>query len=147
MELVFQKINFLLASARTFFAKADEAMLTEKMAVDKWSRKEILGHLIDSAINNIQRFTEIQDSTKPYQIRTYNQDELVRANNYQHKSTVELFGLWEQLNLQVLHIIRSQTKESLRYALILPNGETKDLNFLIRDYVDHLEHHLNQIYH
>lgn len=147
MELVIQKISFLLSSAKTFFGKADEGMLTEKISDDNWSRKEILGHLIDSAINNIQRFTEIQNAEKPYPIRRYHQDELVKANDYQNRNTEDLFKLWQQLNLQVLHIIKNQSKETLNYPLILPNGETKDLNFLIRDYVEHLEHHLDQIYH
>ncbi len=64
-----------------------------KIADMKWSKKEILGHLIDSGINNLQRFTEIQFLEKPYKIRPYNQDELVKANNYQNKNSQELFEL------------------------------------------------------
>lgn len=147
MDLVIQKIQFLLQSAEAFFERADESMILEKPAADKWSRKEILGHLIDSAINNIQRFTEIRNAEQPYQIRRYPQDELVQANDYQHKDTIELFRLWYNLNLHVIFLIGKQTRETLKYELLLPNGEVKDLNFLIRDYVEHLEHHLDQIYH
>lgn len=111
----------------------------------KWSKKEILGHLIDSAINNIQRFTEIQTFEKPYKIRTYNPDELVKSNYYQNKNNQELFDLWMNLNLHILHIVKNQTNEILTYKLILPNGELSDLQFLIEDYFDHLYHHLNQI--
>jgi len=110
-----------------------------------WSKKEIIGHLIDSALNNIQRFTEIQYSEKPYQIRKYNQDALVKVNNYHNKDILDLFQLWFQLNKQISFIIQNQTQKTLEYALILPDGQTKNLRFLIIDYVDHLEHHLNQI--
>ena len=69
-----------MSSAKVYFEKTDAAILEEKPESGKWSKKEILGHLIDSAINNIQRFTEIQNSEKPYVIKTYNSDALVNAN-------------------------------------------------------------------
>jgi len=146
MELVLQKMKFLMSSAKVYFEKADLADLEAKPAAGKWSKKEILGHLIDSAINNIQRFTEIQNHAKPYQIRSYNPDELVLANDYQNKDIGELFALWYNLNLHIRFIIGHQTEATQKYALILPNGETKDFKFLINDYADHLEHHLDQIY-
>lgn len=116
-----------------------------KPSENKWSKKEILGHLIDSAINNIQRFTEIQTFEKPYKIRTYNPDDLVKFNDYQNKNNQELLSLWMNLNLHILHIVKNQTNETLTYKLILPNGELSDLQLLIEDYFDHLYHHLNQI--
>jgi len=116
-----------------------------KPAENKWSKKEILGHLIDSAINNIQRFTEIQYFEKPYQIRQYNPDELVKANDYQNKNNQELYDLWINLNKHISHIAKNQTPETLQYQLILPNGELSDLEFLINDYFDHFYYHINQI--
>ena len=116
-----------------------------KSSEDKWSKKEILGHLIDSAINNIQRFTEIQYSEKPYKIRTYNQNELVKWNDYQNKNNQDLYNLWLQLNIHILHLVRNQTTETLQYQLVLLNGEISNLQFLIQDYFDHFYHHLNQI--
>jgi len=116
-----------------------------KIDVNKWSKKEILGHLIDSAINNIQRFTEIQTFEKPYKIRSYNPDDLVKSNDYQNKNNQELLDLWINLNLHILHIAKNQTNETLKYQLVLPNGKLSDLQYLIEDYFDHLYHHLNQI--
>ncbi|MFE3867740.1 DinB family protein [Flavobacterium sp. LS2P90] len=110
-----------------------------------WSKKEILGHLIDSALNNIQRFTEIQYSEKPYQVRKYNPDELVKANNYKYKDNGDLFQLWLHLNKQISFIMHNQTQTALQYSIILPDGQPKDLRFLLIDYIEHLEHHLNQI--
>ncbi|WP_222983075.1 DinB family protein [Flagellimonas meishanensis] len=111
----------------------------------KWSKQEILGHLIDSAINNIQRFTEIQFEHLPYYIRDYNQRELVKANDYQNSETSELVQLWMSLNGRIKSLMRQQTEKTLGYPIVLSNGTIADLRFLMQDYVTHLEHHLNQI--
>src|SRR5438105_4052486 len=67
----------------------------------KWSRKEQLGHLLDSAQNNIRRFIEAQYQQQAPTI-VYNQDEWVRLNNYQSWSVDELISLWILLNRQIL---------------------------------------------
>lgn len=116
-----------------------------KIDVNKWSKKEILGHLIDSAINNLQRFTEIQYYEKPYKIRPYNQDALVKYNDYQNKNNQNLFDLWLHLNRHILEIIKNKTDKTLAYQLILPNGTLTNLQFLIEDYIEHLFYHVSQI--
>ena len=116
-----------------------------KTNVTKWSKKEILGHLIDSAINNLQRFTEIQYSEKPYKIRPYNQDSLVKYNDYQNKNNQDLFDLWLHLNRHILEIIKKLNDNTLEYQLILPNGKLTNLQFLIEDYIEHLFYHISQI--
>lgn len=128
--------NLVLQSITDFDVKID---------VNKWSKKEILGHLIDSAINNLQRFTEIQYSEKPYKIRPYNQDALVKYNDYQNKNNQDLFDLWLHLNRHILEITKNQTDKTLEYQLILPNGTLTNLQFLIEDYIDHLFYHVSQI--
>lgn len=117
----------------------------QKFSESKWSKKEILGHLIDSAIYNLQRFTEIQHSELPFTIKTYKQDELVLINDYQNKNKQELFSLWLQLNKHVLHITKRLTTETLDFQIILANGEVSNLRLLIEDYFNHLHHHLHQI--
>jgi len=86
-------LHHLLISGRNYISATSENTLALKHNPDKWSRKEILGHLIDSAINNLQRFTVIQYEIKPFQIHSYNQDELVRANLYQTADTKDLLEL------------------------------------------------------
>ena len=63
------------------------------------------------------------------------------------KIVIDAYIVWVLVFFLVKFLVSKQTPQTLAYPLILPNGETKDLNFLICDYVDHLEHHLNQIYH
>lgn len=116
-----------------------------KISESKWSKKEILGHLIDSALNNIQRFTEIQYSKKPYIIKSYEQNELVKYNDYQTKNNQDLYNLWLQLNKHILHLVKKQTSETLDYKIVLSNGVSTNLQFLIEDYFEHFYHHLQQI--
>src|SRR6202012_2728922 len=72
--------------------------LLERPAPDKWSRKEILGHLVDSAIYNLTRFTRTPGSPSPYVLQSYPQVELVRINHYQEVPIGHLLTLWEGLN-------------------------------------------------
>lgn len=116
-----------------------------KSSETKWSKKEILGHLIDSALNNLQRFTEIQYAEKPYPVRPYNQDELVKANHYQERESAELLALWSGLNKQIAFIMQHQTEETFAFSLLLPDKTVSDLRFLMTDYIHHLQHHLIEI--
>ena len=79
------KIEQLLEKSLNYLTQSPESEISKKVAVEKWSKKEILGYLIDSGIYNLQRFTEVQYKKKPYRIDHYNQDELVKANDYQKR--------------------------------------------------------------
>ena len=109
------------------------------------SKKEILGHLVDSAIHNLQRFNEIVFQEKPYTVRPYEQDNLVAANGYQERDLGEVIGLWLALNRQIDYIMNKQNPQTLRHPVITPEGQLKDLQWLMDDYVVHLRHHLSQI--
>ena len=139
------KLEELLKRGLEYFAKSSEPELSRKASPEKWSKKEILGHLIDSGINNLQRFTEIQFESKPYRIRKYNQDELVKANNYQDSETKEIIAFWSSINNRILYLIKTQTDTTLNYKIELEEGNISDLRFLMTDYVEHLEYHLKQI--
>lgn len=145
MENEIKRLKQDLELVEKLFSTNSIINFEEKSTPLVWSKKEILGHLIDSALNNLKRFTEIQFSEKPYIVRSYNPDALVIANNYQNKDKDVLFQLWLQLNKQLVFIIQNLSADTLKLQLILPNQETKDLKFLISDYIDHLEHHLNQL--
>jgi hypothetical protein len=139
------KLEQLLKRGLEFISQSSESEMNRKMSVEKWSKKEILGHLIDSGINNLQRFTEIQFENKPYRIRKYNQDELIKANDYQNSETKEIVEFWISINNRILNLIKKQTEKTLNYKIELEKDNLSDLRFLIKDYVEHLEHHLKQI--
>ena len=145
MNVTTPKLDQLLKCGFEYLSQASEQELNFKTTPNKWSKKEILGHLIDSGIHNLQRLTEIQYETKPYRIRNYKQNKLVSANKYQKAVLKELISFWWSLNKRIHFLISKQTKKTLNYKIELENDNLSDLKFLITDYVDHLEHHLNQI--
>ena len=125
-----------------------EEELMYKPAPNKWSKKEILGHLIDSARNNLVRFTRVQISPQPYYYDPYPQDELVRVNNYQEMDIQDIINLWVNLNIQIHRVNSRIPEEILHYEVILrSNPPVKNtLQWLIEDYTAHMEHHLKQIF-
>lgn len=128
------------------FKQLPSDTLLTKPAPGKWSKQEILGHLIDSAINNLKRFTDTQYFPQPYTVIRYNQDELVIINRYQQLPIDQLLQLWQILNKQVLNVVSTISADKLAYTVIIPSGDAKTLEWLAIDYVDHMEHHLRQIF-
>lgn len=145
MKKAINRLQQLLDSGNKYLSQAYKSELVNKPNPEKWSKKEILGHLIDSGINNLQRFTEIQFEDKPFKIRKYNQDQLVVVNDYQNSELNEITAIWLAINNRIIEVIKRQTDETLSFAIEFDDGTISDLRFLINDYVDHLEHHLNQI--
>jgi len=122
--------------------------LLKRPALDKWSKKEILGHLIDSAINNLKRFTETQFLPQPYLVIHYNQNELIIVNDYQNLPLQHLLDLWQALNRQIVLVVKNIPVEKLDYP-VDPQYESKELktlSWIICDYVAHMEHHFRQIF-
>ena len=122
--------------------------LLKRPAPGKWSKQEILGHLVDSAINNLKRFTEIQFFPQPYSVISYRQNELVMVNDYQNLSLDHLLDLWQALNRQVVLVVKRIPADKLDYPVDpqYENREIKTLGWIICDYVAHMEHHFTQIF-
>lgn len=144
MEDAILKFEKLLNENVNFFPTISSEILEAKIP-GKWSKKEILGHLTDSAIHNLVRFTEINYLEKPYHHRPYNQIDLVNLNQYRTMDIEELTQLWFVINKQIIRIMKSVDNEALDYKIVLSDESVIDLKFLMTDYVAHLEHHINQI--
>jgi hypothetical protein len=145
MTETLKKLEQLLKTGTEYISKSLESELTCKPIPEKWSKKEIMGHLIDSGINNLQRFTEIQFENKPYKVKKYNQNELVKVNDYQNSEIKEIIEFWNSINNRILFLMKKQTENTLNYKIELEDDDISDLRFLMKDYVSHMEHHLNQI--
>ena len=113
-------------------------------APGKWSNKEILGHLIDSAANNHQRFVRLQLGPS-INLPGYAQDDWVRIGRYQERPWLEIIDLWQAYNTHLASLIRSVDPAALKHVWHMPDGKTADLEFIVRDYVQHLRHHLEQL--
>ena len=114
----------------------------------KWSRQEVLGHLIDSALNNLKRFADAPLSDGPYLLQGYRQDDLVRANRYQQLPLPHLLTLWSSLNMQIIYVAEAIPAETLDKTIRFSESDVEDrtLGWLIDDYVVHLEHHLKTLF-
>lgn len=121
----------------------DEETFSKKPAPHKWSKKEILGHLIDSANNNHQRFVRAQFEEVP--IIFYNQDKWNNYGYYHRADSKNLVALWTAYNNHLAELINQIPEESLARECKTGDNEKHSLEFLINDYVVHMEHHLRQI--
>ena len=142
-----------VASSRLLAIPADKSELPR--AAGKWSPKEIIGHLIDSAANNHQRFVRAQ-FTDDLVFAGYEQEGWVRVQGYQNENWPELVQLWKLYNQHILHLISrvpEETRMKLRHkhnlhqiaSDSLSENEPVTLDWFMRDYVEHMKKHLKQI--
>jgi hypothetical protein len=122
-----------------------EEQTTRDRGRDKWVPKEILGHLIDSAANNHQRFVRAR-FTNPFTTPGYDQRAWVAAHGYRERPWGELVDLWASLNTHVAAAMDSVPPESLATTCIIGDNPPATLDWVMRDYMRHLRHHLAQIF-
>lgn len=115
-----------------------------KSSPDKWSKKQILGHLIDSASNNHQRFVRGQ-FTDTLVFPGYTQREWVESQNYTGENWQQLVELWSAYNLHLAHVIAHIPTGKLSVHCKIGEDNPMTLEAVIADYIRHLEHHLSQL--
>jgi hypothetical protein len=133
-----------VAQAKPLLMKLDNADTSARPAKDKWAKKEILGHLLDSASNNHQRFVRatLQGSlTFP----GYDQDPLVDLQNYSEIDWNFLVDFWASYNRFLAHVINNLPPEADKITCNIGDNPPATLEWISQDYVEHLKHHLNQI--
>ena len=118
-----------------------ESEMIYKPSPSKWSKKEILGHMIDSAQNNIRRFIVAQYEENP--TINYNQDKWVAVVNYQQYDLQNLINLWYLLNKHISLILKNTSEEIAQRKC--QTKELHTLEWLAQDYIKHLRHHLHQV--
>jgi DinB superfamily len=123
------------------FQQISEEAWTYKPQAGKWSKKEILGHLIDSAQNNIRRFIVAQYEERPF--IKYNQDEWVAISNYQNYNAKDLMDLWALMNKHICIILKNTPPQKQQREVL--TQEVHSIAWLAADYNKHLLHHLHQV--
>ena len=88
-----------------------------KVQGGSWTKKEILGHLIDSAAINHQRFVRAQ-FTDDLVFDGYVQDDWVKVQDYQNRDWRELVELWHGYN-------RHRCKDHCEYSKFNTNRKEK----------------------
>lgn len=148
-------VDAVEAASPRLLAMSDEAA-ARRPAPGKWSAKEIVGHLIDSASNNHQRFVRAQ-LKDDLLFDGYEQDGWVERQRYVDAPWTDLVSLWRLYNLHLAHVmaaaseddrLRPRAAHSLdRVAFTtVEAGQPATLDYFMGDYVTHLKHHLTQIF-
>lgn len=145
MEAARTRLHTIVATAVPRLLSLTEEEAAARPYADKWSLKETLGHLIDSAMNNHQRIVRMQ-ATPDLGKFTYDQLHWVRSQRYQEEPWTELVGLWRAVNTHLAHTIGGIHPSALGNVCDMGYPEPATLSFVVEDYLRHAEHHLAQIF-
>lgn len=110
------------------------------LAAYAWSLKEIIGHLVDSAANNHQRFVHLQQ-TPELRFPEYFAEPWIAVQNFNGVEWETLFSLWRNYNLLLANIIRNIKEDCLKHVWVLED-KSVTLEFLAIDYLRHLRDHM-----
>jgi hypothetical protein len=134
-----------IAAALPRLRAISEERSLEARGEGKWVRREILGHLIDSAANNHQRFIRARVSN-PFVWPGYDQNAWVAAHAYRTRRWHDLLELWLAMNEQIAAAMASVPLDRYATTCIIGDAEPASLEWWMRDYVRHMRHHLQQIF-
>jgi DinB family protein len=141
---VASELRTLTASVSRELAAAGDEAAGRKLDEGRWSAKEVLGHLIDSATNNHQRFVRAQH-TDALTFPGYDQNQWVRSQDYQDADWAQLVALWNHFNLHLADVINSIPPAKYATPCAIGGADAVPLESVITGYLSHVKHHLAQI--
>jgi len=148
-------LSKIIATATANLQQQNDADLSFKASPEKWSKKEILGHLIDSAYNNHRRFLLALDQDNLV-FDGYNQVAWVQYSNYQNRDLQDIVTTWATVNTHLSELLKQLPQAKVAAITsdhnfdaismnTLEKGTPSSLGYMIWDYIFHVEHHLAQI--
>lgn len=143
MHELADSLRTIVADARVRLAKLSESEASAALEDGGWSAKQVIGHLIDSACNNHQRFVRLA-LAPGWASDRYEQDGWVEVQAYAQRPWADVVEFWALYNLHLSHVIDCAPSESLAHEGTV-GGQPVTLRFLMEDYVAHLQHHLDSI--
>jgi hypothetical protein len=137
------RLTYICQTLPSLLASISDEEFNHKPLPNKWSKKEILGHLIDSATNNHHRFVRGQFETIPS--ISYEPNHWNACSFHAKQSTQHLITFWTIYNQQLLFLMQNMPADKLQNICNCGGQENHTLQFIINDYIRHLDHHLKQI--
>jgi hypothetical protein len=137
-------LRSLLSEVPSRLGRLPPKQVELKPAPSKWSPKEELGHLLDSAANNHQRIVRTQLEDKPA-MPGYDGNRWVELHAYQRRNWRELIELWTSLNRQLLSAAEAAPESAWPRTCTIADSEPLTLKFVFEDYLEHMRHHLSHI--
>ena len=144
MKETLGRLSRILETAPPQLLAISDAEAARPVASDKWSRKEVLGHLVDSASNNHQRFVRAQLVAELH-FPPYEQEGWVTAQRYRDEPWGAIVDLWQAYNRHLLHVMSAVPEDRYGHRCHSGGSEPVTLHDHMVDYVVHLDHHLAQI--
>ena len=144
MKDIARQIRSIIATAEPQLSRMNHDETGFKPAPQEWSKKEILGHLIDSAANNHQRFVRAAYGAAT-QFPPYEQETWVRIQQYNQRPWESLIALWSAYNRHLIHVIESLPEDARSAACNIGKDQPAALDFVVKDYHSHLLLHLKDI--
>ncbi len=144
MKEIADEIRSIIDRAFGRLAHMKDSEVSSKETPNKWSKKEILGHLIDSAANNHQRFVRTACNAAAA-FPVYNQDDWVRIQRYSESEWAVLVTLWSSYNRHLSDVIERIPHDVLSSPCTIGKEDPVPLESVIRDYLRHLRHHVHRI--
>jgi hypothetical protein len=144
MKELSEKLLSVIEVAEPRLRKISTPESTKPVLSGGWSRKQVIGHLIDSASNNHQRFVRAALQTS-LDFPGYDQEGNIRVQALQEAEWPLLISLWAAYNRYLAHVIAHLPASRLETPCRIGSGEPVTLGFIATDYVTHLVHHLSQI--
>jgi hypothetical protein len=141
---ILDRFTTVLAAAAGQLRRLSPAEAASRPQPGAWSKKEELGHLIDSAINNYARIIRVQKEYAPA-LPGYQQDAWVERQGYGDRDWLDLIALWSALNEHMLAAAARIPSAALARTCTIAGSQPMTLEFVIEDYVDHMVHHLQHI--
>ena len=145
MKDTISKFELVLATAAPRLAEISESDAAHKPDPKRWSKKEILGHLIDSASNNHQRIVRAQ-LTSRLDFPNYEQEFWVERQAYATEPWADLINLWLLLNRHLLHVVKAMPADVYRHDVRIGASRSMTLSAVVDGYLSHLDNHLAQIF-
>lgn len=144
MKTTAENLRQTLDQVFPFLREISDEEASIKPALNKWSNKEILGHLIDSACNNQQKFVRMMAQSH-LDFVGYAQDFWVSQQHYNQASWLQIVELWLAYNQHIAHIIEHVNPDFLQNTITIEGNGLYTLEFIMQDYAEHLKHHLKVI--
>ena len=144
MKEIARQIRTLILTVEPQLSCMNNDEVRFKPGPNEWSKKEILGHLIDSAANNHQRFVRAVNKVAD-RFPTYNQDEWVRIQHHDEAPWPSLVALWSAYNLHLSRVIECIPEDAESSPCNIGKESPVTLEFVVKDYLRHLQHHLKDI--
>jgi hypothetical protein len=136
-----ESLSVTVREVMPWLASLSDADACRPERAGKWSAKQVIGHLTDSAVNNLGRIVKMQIEPDQH-LSGYDQAAWVRIQHYAARDWPEVLGLWFALNEHIVWTIAHIEKSALMHRGVI-EGDPMTLGFLIEDYVAHMQHHLS----